>query len=160
GSDAGSSQTADDARIDGPSRATRSEAAPSAAASSPTKPTEAPALNKWQSNKWQSNKWQSNKWEKFWRGVLHVDTTKMDPWTAARNAIGVALPLAVGIAVGMPLGGLAVASGGLNVSYSDGHDPYKQRARRMLAASVLCAVAVMAGGLVRDHNNSGAGAVD
>src|ERR1700731_3118505 len=113
GSDAGSSQTADDARIDGPSRATRSEAAPSAAASSPTKPTEAPALNKWQ-----SNKWQSNKWEKFWRGVLHVDTTKMDPWTAARNAIGVALPLAVGIAVGMPLGGLAVASGALNVSTS------------------------------------------
>src|SRR6266403_1636465 len=118
GSDAGPSQTADDARIDGPSRATRSEAAPSGAASSPTKPTEAPALNKWQSskwqsNKWQSNKWQSNKWEKFWRGVLHVDTAKMDPWTAARNAIGVALPLAVGIAVGMPLGGLAVASGAL-----------------------------------------------
>jgi uncharacterized membrane protein YccC len=137
GSDPAPSQTADDARINGPSRATRSEAAPSGAASSPTKPTEAAALNKWQ---------------KFWRGVLHVDTAKMDPWTAARNAIGVALPLAVGIAVGMPLGGLAVASGALNVSYSDGHDPYKQRARRMLAASVLCAVAVMAGGLVGHHN--------
>jgi uncharacterized membrane protein YccC len=93
-----------------------------------------------------------NKWQTFWRGVLHVDTTKMDPWIALRNAMGVALPLAVGIAIGMPLGGLAVASGALNVSYSDGHDPYKQRARRMLASGVLCATAVMAGGLAGHHN--------
>jgi uncharacterized membrane protein YccC len=132
GSELAPSENAGDARIDAPSEAAQSEAAPSQ-----TKPTEPPALNKWQT---------------FWQGVLHVDTGKMDPWIAVRNAIGVALPLAVGIAVGMPLGGLAVASGALNVSYSDGHDPYKQRARRMLAASVLCAVAVMAGGLVGHHN--------
>jgi uncharacterized membrane protein YccC len=130
-------QNAADARIDARSVEAPSEVAQSGAVSGQAKPTEAPALNKWQ---------------KFWRGVLHVDTAKMDPWTAARNAIGVALPLAVGIALGMPLGGLAVSSGALNVSYSDGHDPYKQRARRMLAASALCAVAVMAGGLVGHHN--------
>jgi hypothetical protein len=102
-----------------------------------TKPKETPPLNKWQA---------------FWRGVLHVDTAKMDPWIALRNALGVAIPLAVGIVIGMPLGGLAVASGALNVSYSDGHDPYKQRANRMLAASLLCAAAVMAGGLAGHHN--------
>src|SRR5580704_10040599 len=130
-------QNAADARIDARSVEPPSEVEQSGAASGQAKPAEPPALNKWQ---------------KFWRGVLHVDTAKMDPWTAARNAIGVALPLAVGIALGMPLGGLAVASGALNVSYSDGHDPYKQRARRMLAASALCAVAVMAGGLA-GHNN-------
>ncbi len=93
-----------------------------------------------------------NKWETFWRGVLHVDAAKMEPWIALRNALGVAMPLAVGIAIRMPLGGLAVASGALNVSYSDGHDPYKGRARRMLASSALCAVAVMAGGLVGHHS--------
>jgi uncharacterized membrane protein YccC len=93
-----------------------------------------------------------NKWQTFWRGVLHVDTAKMEPWIALRNAMGVAIPLAVGIAIGMPLGGLAVASGALNVSYSDGQDPYQQRAKRMLAASVLCAAAVMAGGLAGHHN--------
>ncbi len=87
------------------------------------------------------------KWLKFWRGVLHIDTSKMDLGVGFRNALGVALPLAVGIAIKMPLGGLAVASGALNVSYSDGHDPYWQRAKRMLATSALCAVAVMAGGL-------------
>jgi uncharacterized membrane protein YccC len=87
------------------------------------------------------------KWLKFWQGVLHVDTSKMDLGIGFRNALGVALPLAVGIAIKMPLGGLAVASGALNVSYSDGHDPYGQRAKRMLATSALCAIAVMAGGL-------------
>ncbi len=71
----------------------------------------------------------------------------MDAGIGLRNALGVALPLAIGIAIKMPLGGLAIASGALNVSYSDGHDPYNQRARRMLATSALCAVAVMAGGL-------------
>jgi len=87
------------------------------------------------------------KWLKFWQGVLHVDTSKMDLGIGFRNALGVALPLAVGIAIKMPLGGLAVASGALNVSYSDGHDPYWRRAKRMLATSALCAIAVMAGGL-------------
>ena len=81
------------------------------------------------------------KWLKFWQGVLHVDTSKMDLGIGFRNALGVAIPLAVGIAIKMPLGGLAVASGALNVSYSDGHDPYWRRAQRMLATSALCAVA-------------------
>src|ERR1700689_5909315 len=92
------------------------------------------------------------KWLKFWQGVLHVETSKMDLGIGVRNALGVALPLAVGIAIKMPLGGLAVASGALNVSYSDSSDPYKQRARRMLASSALCAIAVMAGGLAGHHN--------
>jgi uncharacterized membrane protein YccC len=121
------SQNAIDARDD----------AQSVTAPSQTKPIEVPRLNKWQT---------------FWRGVLHVDNTKMEPWIALRNAMGVAIPLAVGIAIGMPLGGLAVASGALNVSYSDGSDPYKLRARRMLASSALCAIAVMAGGLAGHHN--------
>jgi uncharacterized membrane protein YccC len=93
-----------------------------------------------------------NKWQTFWRGVIHIDTTKVEPWIALRNAVGVAAPVAVGFAIGMPVGGLAVASGALNVSYSDGHDPYGQRARRMLATSALCALAVMAGGLAGHHN--------
>jgi uncharacterized membrane protein YccC len=93
-----------------------------------------------------------NKWQSFWRGVLHVDTAKMQPWIALRNAVGVAVPLAVGIAMGMPLGGLAVASGALNVAYSDGHDPYGQRAKRMLASSLLCSLAVITGGLAGHHS--------
>ncbi|MGA8029576.1 MAG: FUSC family protein [Bryobacteraceae bacterium] len=64
---------------------------------------------------------------------------------ALRNSLAVALPLGVGIAMGNPLGAVAVTTGALNVSYSDGRDPYAQRARRMLAWSILGAIAVFTG---------------
>src|SRR5579862_7644943 len=35
----------------------------------------------------------AGKWLKFWQGVLHVDTSKMDLGIGFRNALGVALPL-------------------------------------------------------------------
>jgi uncharacterized membrane protein YccC len=89
-----------------------------------------------------------NAWRQYWRKVVHFDRGRMQPWVALRNAIGVTLPLAVGVALGVPLGGLAVSAGALQVSYSDGHGPYTQRAKRMLAATLLCAFAVVAGGLV------------
>lgn len=88
-----------------------------------------------------------NAWRRYWRKVLQFDRGRMEPWIALRNTIGVMLPIGVGAALGMPLGGLAVATGALQVSYSDGHGPYAQRARRMLAATLLCALAVVAGGL-------------
>jgi uncharacterized membrane protein YccC len=71
----------------------------------------------------------------------------MEQWIALRNSIGVTLPLVVGTLLKMPLSGLAVSTGALQVSYSDGHNPYAQRAKRMLTASLLCALAVVAGGL-------------
>src|SRR5437016_6480593 len=88
----------------------------------------------------------------IWRLLTHFDRSKMVPSLALRNAAGVILPLVVGFALGMPRGGLAMASGALNVSYSDGHDPYPQRARRMLASTVWCAIAVLLGGLTGHHN--------
>src|ERR1051326_7641123 len=88
----------------------------------------------------------------FWRGVLHYESSKVDAWMALRNAAGVVLPLAIGVAAGAATSGLIVASGALNVAFSDGPDPYPQRGRRMLAASFCCALAVLAGGLCgRNH---------
>ncbi len=78
--------------------------------------------------------------------VKQVDRTKFNKWwMALRNAIGVALPLAVGVAIHHPLAAVAVATGALNVAYSDGDDPYPQRLRRMLLWSVLGGVAVFVG---------------
>jgi len=77
----------------------------------------------------------------LWQILTHFDSTKVSPPRALRNAIGVVLPLIVGFALQMPRGGLVVASGALNVSYSDGSDPYAERARRMLASSVICGIA-------------------
>lgn len=86
-------------------------------------------------------------WRSFARLLTQFDRNKLEPAIALRNAVGVFVPLAIGVVLGMPLGGVAVASGALQVSYSDGHDPYSQRGLRMLMATLLCALAVVAGGL-------------
>ncbi|HEY8716168.1 MAG TPA: FUSC family protein, partial [Candidatus Acidoferrum sp.] len=83
----------------------------------------------------------------FWQTLTHFDATKLSAPRAFRNSVGVVLPLIVGFALQMPRGGLVVASGALNVSYSDGSDPYLVRAKRMLASTFLCALAVFAGAM-------------
>src|SRR5215472_5948267 len=86
-------------------------------------------------------------WRSFARLLTQFDRNKLEPAIALRNAIGVLLPLGIGVFIGMPLGGVAAASGALQVAYSDGHDPYSQRGSRMLAATLLCSLAVVVGGL-------------
>jgi uncharacterized membrane protein YccC len=88
----------------------------------------------------------------FSRALTRFDSSKLSPYMAVRNSIGVILPLIAGFALNMPRGGLVVGSGALNVAYSDGSDPYSQRAKRMLSSSVLCAVGVLCGALSGHHN--------
>ena len=83
----------------------------------------------------------------FWRILTRFDSSKLQPYLALRNTAGVVVPLIVGYGLGMPRGGLAVAIGALNVSYSDGSDAYTARAKRMLLSSALCATAVFAGAI-------------
>ena len=63
-----------------------------------------------------------------------------------------AIPLAVGIEMGNSLAAVAVAIGALNVSYSDGRDPYFQRARRMLQWSFFSGVAVFFGTITGEYH--------
>lgn len=91
---------------------------------------------------------QSNAWRNFWQTIIRFDRAKVTPSIALRNTIGVVLPLILGALFNMTSGGLAVASGALNVSYSDSHEPYRNRARRMSAASILVGLAVFAGAIV------------
>jgi uncharacterized membrane protein YccC len=81
----------------------------------------------------------------FWEILTKVDHSKVNSWIAFRNAMAVALPLGVGIAIHHPLGGVAVTTGALNVAYSDGTDPYRYRARRMLLWTLLGGFAVFIG---------------
>ena len=82
----------------------------------------------------------------LWRTVVRLDKAKINStWMATRNALAVSVPLAIGINMGNPLGAVAITTGALNVSYSDGHDPYIQRARRMLTWTIFGAVAVFVG---------------
>lgn len=89
----------------------------------------------------------------LWRTVTRLDKSKINSqWVAVRNSLAVAAPLAIGMAMGNPLGAVAVTTGALNVSYSDGRDPYAQRARRMLTWTVLGAIAVFIGSLAGATN--------
>lgn len=83
----------------------------------------------------------------FWRTVTRFESEKIVPVVALRNTLGVVLALIAGVAAGSLSTGLIGSIGALNVSFSDRQDPYVQRARRMLAASVLVGLAVLAGGL-------------
>jgi uncharacterized membrane protein YccC len=87
----------------------------------------------------------------FWRILTVFDSQSMAPQKALRNALGVTLPLIAGFSLGMQRGGLVVASGALNVAYSDGSDPYPARAKRMLSSSFWCAMAIFLGGLSQKH---------
>ena len=61
---------------------------------------------------------------------------------ALRNTLGVVLPIALGHALDQTRAGVVAGLGGLIVSYSDGNDPYRLRARRLFATAVFCAAAV------------------
>jgi uncharacterized membrane protein YccC len=89
----------------------------------------------------------------FWRILKRLDRSKINSIRmSVRNALAVGIPLAIGIEMGHPLGGVAVATGALNVAYSDGADPYAQRARRMLAWSFLGALAVFLGSVTGNYH--------
>ncbi|MCC6390944.1 MAG: FUSC family protein [Bryobacterales bacterium] len=83
----------------------------------------------------------------FWQSIVRYQPDRITPWLALRSALGVGLPLAAGVLSGAAPLGIAVATGALNVSFTDSHGPYRQRAARMLAASVMVGTAVFAGGL-------------
>ena len=94
----------------------------------------------------------ANRGSAFGLTLRRIEKNKINSgWLAFRNSVAVALPVAVGLALGNPLGSVAVATGALNVSFADGTDPYGQRARRMLSWSVLGAVAVFVGSLAGTH---------
>lgn len=86
-------------------------------------------------------------WSSFWHNVTRFQRDKITPWIALRNTAGVAIPLVAGSLLGMPRAGLAFATGALNVSFSDSHEPHVRRSRRMLAASVLVGLSAFAGGI-------------
>jgi uncharacterized membrane protein YccC len=81
----------------------------------------------------------------FWSTITRFDRAQLKPVMALRNALGVALPLAAGIALGNAPGGAMAATGALNVAFSDGTDPYLHRGRRILSAALFVALAVFAG---------------
>ena len=90
----------------------------------------------------------------LWQTVLRFDPSKIAPEIAARNTLGIVIPLGIGISLGNTSAGVVGALGALNVCYSDSRDPYPARARRMLLASLLVAAAVSVGAISAHSNIS------
>jgi len=90
---------------------------------------------------------QHNSWREFWKILISFDRSKLAPNMAFRNAAGMVLSLALGTASHVAFGGPAASLGALFASYSDGTDPYRHRALRMLAASATIAFAAFLGGM-------------
>ncbi|HEY8302130.1 MAG TPA: FUSC family protein [Jatrophihabitans sp.] len=82
------------------------------------------------------------------RDAVRLDRSQSDPLVAARNAIGIALPLVVAALTGSVSAGLASTIGALQTGLADRPGPYRLRVLRMLgtafAASVTGALAVLA----------------
>ncbi|ALE05203.1 hypothetical protein AL755_06435 [Arthrobacter sp. ERGS1:01] len=75
---------------------------------------------------------------------LRLDFSQSDPVVAARNAIGVGVPLVVGLAVGDPAISVFGAVGAMFASFADRPGSYRLRLARM---SVTSLVAGLGGGL-------------
>src|SRR5579871_1723668 len=88
---------------------------------------------------------QYNPQSAVWQGVVRFQADKVNVWLGVRNCLGVGLPLAVGAAFGSLSAGLIMSTGALNVAFRDNDAPYRQRARKMFAASVLAGISVFVG---------------
>jgi uncharacterized membrane protein YccC len=86
-------------------------------------------------------------WAALWRIIIRVDRERIVPWIALRNTVGIVVPLAAGAAISNTAAGMIASMGAMNVSFSDGSDPYLLRARRMLMAAVLGAAGIAVGAL-------------
>jgi uncharacterized membrane protein YccC len=84
------------------------------------------------------------------REAARLDRTQSDPVVSARNAIGVAAPLAIGALAGNVSFGLPSTIGALQAAFADRPGPYQLRMLRMfatsLAASVTSGLAIAASG--------------
>jgi uncharacterized membrane protein YccC len=94
----------------------------------------------------------------LWRALIRFESGKIATEVAVRNTIGFTLAVSLGTLLASPSTGALAGLGALNVSYSDGRDPYSLRARRMLLSALLCAITVFLGA-ISAHNDIAAIAV-
>jgi uncharacterized membrane protein YccC len=72
--------------------------------------------------------------------AARLDRTQSDPVVSLRNAIGVAIPLAIGTLAGSPALGLASTIGALQTAFADRPGPYRLRMLRMLGTALAAGV--------------------
>ncbi len=73
------------------------------------------------------------------RDAAALDRTQSDPVVSGRNAVGVALPLIIGVALGDAALGLTGTIGALQAAFADRPGPYRLRVVRMSATALAAA---------------------
>ncbi len=86
------------------------------------------------------------------RSIVRIDRSQISYATAARAAVGVVIPLALGAANGQLLIGLTVSLGALQVGTSDRPGPYGSRITAMLLSALCTALAVFVGSTIGSMN--------
>ncbi|MCW2615518.1 MAG: hypothetical protein JWN08_2512, partial [Frankiales bacterium] len=84
------------------------------------------------------------------RGTLRVDRARLDPRNGLRTALGVALPLAAGLAVDRPLDGAVAAGGAFFVGFAVFAGGYRTRVSSVLLATAGVALSTFVGAAVGD----------
>lgn len=83
--------------------------------------------------------------------ALAIDRSGFAPVIALRGAAGVAIPFAVGAALGHPTEGAIAAAGALPAGIAGFGGGFRSRANTMMATAVGMAVSTFVGGLVAGH---------
>ena len=78
-------------------------------------------------------------------GVVHFDGGEFQLVRGIRYALGVGIPLFLGIATGYTIEGVAVSGGATLIGLTDSGAPYRARVRAMLIATVAAAVSTFVG---------------
>jgi uncharacterized membrane protein YccC len=77
---------------------------------------------------------------RLYTDAARLDLSQSDPVVSARNALGLVIPLVVGVVLGSPAGGVQAAIGALQTSFADRPGPYRLRLARMLLTALAAAV--------------------
>jgi uncharacterized membrane protein YccC len=83
----------------------------------------------------------------IWRDATRIDPAGIEIGFGVRCAIGVAIPLVVGLAVGQPLAGAAGAIGALPVGFASRQGVYRTQAAAALLTAAAVAVSAFVGAL-------------
>ncbi len=84
---------------------------------------------------------------RIWRDATRIDPAGIELGFGVRCAIGVAIPLVVGLAVGQPLAGAAAAIGALPVGFASRQGSYRSGAAAALLTAAGVAVSAFVGAL-------------
>jgi uncharacterized membrane protein YccC len=86
-------------------------------------------------------------WQQALHSSLRIEWTQVEPLSALRCALGVAIPLAVSFLLNQPAAGVFLAVGGVSAGFGSFQGAYRSRAAIMMCATAGMALSLFVGSL-------------